>query len=140
MCLFLYGLTLLCILLKLLKTASHNVLIESLQEGEQYAKENGLFFLETSAKTAQNVNELFYEIGKIFNFITHLSKLKAAHTNTINMHLNSPIKNTNVLMFMLAKYRSKQNIFCLVLNGNCYYHSYVLRLKHKSIYMHILLW
>ncbi|KAF4350475.1 hypothetical protein G4B88_018031 [Cannabis sativa] len=32
------------------------------QEGEQYAKENGLVFLETSAKTAQNVNELFYEI------------------------------------------------------------------------------
>lgn len=36
------------------------------QEGEQYAKENGLSFLETSAKTAQNVNELFYEIG---NFV-----------------------------------------------------------------------
>ncbi|XP_056162034.1 ras-related protein RHN1-like isoform X1 [Syzygium oleosum] len=32
------------------------------EEGEQYAKENGLSFLETSAKTAQNVNELFYEI------------------------------------------------------------------------------
>ncbi|CAB4288482.1 unnamed protein product [Prunus armeniaca] len=32
------------------------------EEGEQYAKENGLVFLETSAKTAQNVNELFYEI------------------------------------------------------------------------------
>ncbi|MED6167847.1 Complex III subunit 3 [Stylosanthes scabra] len=33
------------------------------EEGEEYAKENGLSFLETSAKTAQNVNELFYEIG-----------------------------------------------------------------------------
>ncbi|KAK8343332.1 hypothetical protein V6Z12_A07G007300 [Gossypium hirsutum] len=32
------------------------------EEGEQYAKENGLTFLETSAKTAHNVNELFYEI------------------------------------------------------------------------------
>ncbi|KAH8482196.1 hypothetical protein H0E87_029605 [Populus deltoides] len=34
-----------------------------IEEGEQYAKENGMVFLETSAKTAQNVNELFYEIG-----------------------------------------------------------------------------
>lgn len=36
------------------------------QEGEQYAKENSLFFIETSAKTTQNVNELFYEIGKLY--------------------------------------------------------------------------
>ena len=34
-----------------------------LQEARMYAEENGLFFMETSAKTAQNVNEIFYEIG-----------------------------------------------------------------------------
>lgn len=39
------------------------------QEGELYAKENGLSFLDTSAKTAHNVNELFYEIGKILDSI-----------------------------------------------------------------------
>lgn len=37
------------------------------EEAETYAKENGLFFMETSAKTAQNVNELFYEIGNEYN-------------------------------------------------------------------------
>eukprot|EP00252_Welwitschia_mirabilis_P002286 TRINITY_DN1219_c0_g1_i3.p1 TRINITY_DN1219_c0_g1~~TRINITY_DN1219_c0_g1_i3.p1 ORF type:complete len:199 (+),score=45.21 TRINITY_DN1219_c0_g1_i3:57-653(+) len=36
----------------------------SSEEAKAYAQENGLFFMETSAKTAQNVNELFYEIGR----------------------------------------------------------------------------
>jgi GTPase SAR1 family protein len=30
---------------------------------QQYADDNSLFFLETSAKTAMNVNELFLAIG-----------------------------------------------------------------------------
>jgi Ras-related protein Rab-5C len=34
------------------------------EEGQAYAEENGLFFMETSAKTAQNVNEIFYEIAR----------------------------------------------------------------------------
>ena len=35
------------------------------QEAEQYAKENNLLYMETSAKTALNVNDLFLQIGKI---------------------------------------------------------------------------
>eukprot|EP00244_Chara_vulgaris_P009746 TRINITY_DN4253_c0_g1_i5.p1 TRINITY_DN4253_c0_g1~~TRINITY_DN4253_c0_g1_i5.p1 ORF type:complete len:213 (-),score=28.78 TRINITY_DN4253_c0_g1_i5:89-727(-) len=36
----------------------------STEEGETFARENGLFFMETSAKTAQNVEEAFTQTAK----------------------------------------------------------------------------
>lgn len=35
-----------------------------LEEAQQYAQENEIIFMETSAKTALNVKNLFVEIGK----------------------------------------------------------------------------
>lgn len=35
------------------------------QEAQSYADDNSLLFMETSAKTSMNVNEIFMAIGKI---------------------------------------------------------------------------
>jgi len=45
----------------------------SKEEGEQFAKENGLLFLEASARTAQNVEEVI--VSSFKNFIPTGSKL-----------------------------------------------------------------
>lgn len=37
----------------------------STEEGEQFAKEHGLIFMEASAKTAQNVEEVSTHVGKL---------------------------------------------------------------------------
>ena len=34
------------------------------QDAQAYAEENGLLFMETSARTGRNVEEIFHAIGK----------------------------------------------------------------------------
>lgn len=47
------------------------------EEASQYAEENALLFMETSAKTAMNVNDIFLAIGMFFpiKFILIIEKL-----------------------------------------------------------------
>ncbi|MED6194675.1 Ras- protein Rab-5 [Stylosanthes scabra] len=66
------------------------------EEGEEYAKENGLSFLETSAKTAQNVNELFYEIAK------RLAKANPSRQTGIKLHS------------IPQETRTRRSLFCCV--------------------------
>ncbi|KAL1363580.1 hypothetical protein AAHE18_03G158600 [Arachis hypogaea] len=65
------------------------------KEGEEYAKENGLSFLETSAKTAQNVNELFYEIAK-----------RLAKAN--------PSRQTGIKLHSIPQETRRRSLFCCV--------------------------
>lgn len=44
-------------------------------EAKGYAEENGLLFMETSAKTAMNVNDIFLAIGITFIIITHVNAI-----------------------------------------------------------------
>lgn len=46
------------------------ILLFSQQEAQSYADDNSLLFMETSAKTSMNVNEIFMAIGKV-NFFSN---------------------------------------------------------------------
>lgn len=64
------------------------------EEGEQFAQENGMFYIETSAKTAENINELFYEIAKRL--------AKAFLSKPTGMNLNNEVRDRRKLSCCLG--------------------------------------
>lgn len=54
------------------------------KEAQTYAEDTGLLFMETSAKTAMNVNELFLAIGEwpfVFTFQLKISFISGENDN-----------------------------------------------------------
>lgn len=47
-----------------------NKRVVEFDEAQAYADENGLLFMETSAKTAMNVNDIFLAIGELPFFLS----------------------------------------------------------------------
>ena len=65
----------------------------SYEEGEAFAKENGLMFLETSAKTAYNVVESFNLSAQCI--LNNIEKTGLDPTITSNINLNKGMENAN---------------------------------------------
>ncbi|KAA8541812.1 hypothetical protein F0562_022964 [Nyssa sinensis] len=64
------------------------------EEGEQFSQENGMFFIEASAKTSLNINELFYEIA--------IRLAKANPSKPTRVHLHSEPQNRRRLFCCLG--------------------------------------
>ena len=69
------------------------------KEGEDYANANGLLFIETSAKTAENVNELFVAIGitihaSIYSFTHSFIYTNTSHIFTLFTHTHTHTRSS----------------------------------------------
>lgn len=65
----------------------------STEEGKKYAQENGMFFIETSAESGENIDKAFEIIitGKVLNFSRNLFIFSLEiHTR----HVNKPLENS----------------------------------------------
>ncbi|KAJ4973769.1 hypothetical protein NE237_006943 [Protea cynaroides] len=68
----------------------------STEEGEQFAKENGLIFMEASAKTAQNVDEAFINTAATIYKKIHDGVFDANESNGVIIGNGDTYTKTNV--------------------------------------------
>jgi len=73
------------------------------EEGEAFAREHGLIFMETSAKTAANVEEVCYDLAFCKELLTidEDRSLSKYFCNLLNMMINIFANNTYANMFLL---------------------------------------
>ncbi|KAL2508233.1 ras-related protein RABF2a-like [Forsythia ovata] len=71
------------------------------EEAQAYAKENGLFFMETSAKTEINVYDMFYEIAKRLPIEKRLSDSDIQQQPLVNLIIKGLVDMLDV--FLKAK-------------------------------------
>lgn len=76
-----------------------------LQEAQAYAEENSLLFMETSAKTAMNVNDIFLAIG-IIHLLCFFYFLRFVCLANSILNLNFPLN------FIFVKSCDIYRIFC----------------------------
>lgn len=78
------------------------------EEAKQYADENGLLFMETSAKTAVNVNEIFLAIGN--EFVRNFCCMSQVQIDTAMKCIDFIINKSSInskLQFLFARLAKK---------------------------------
>lgn len=77
------------------KTDLFNDRVVTEKEGRELARSLGVGFLETSAKTAENVHEMFITLARSIKDQIYGKKLASLHTNEIKLEEGRQIKNEN---------------------------------------------
>ena len=104
-----------------------------LQEAQQFAEEQGIFFIETSAKTGRNVNELFYEIGMssttlyiVYIYIAYIYILYIIYTVYILyiLSINPNVLHIHLYMYIVACMYRRTGLYL-------YLYAYCIWIKYR---------
>jgi hypothetical protein len=85
-----------------------------LKDAQEYADRNSMFFVETSAKTADNINQLFEVCIRIQDYISYLLlHIRGVHQFLLsNTAVLSDIINVRLLLAMSSQ-QTMQEYLCI---------------------------